>query len=121
MLPHMSRARKQRSSLPVPPDRETAGTDLPGYPLYPATEDMFQSSREASEIDPDDITHTKAPNEEPGTNNEKSSEDEPFGGDLDVPGSELDDEREKDGNEDEENNSYSLGSDEQTDHDEDTP
>ena len=38
---------------------------------------------------------------------------------MDVPGSELDDEREKDGNEDEENNAYSLGADEQIDHDED--
>jgi len=33
------------------------------------------------------------------------------GGDLDVPGSELDDESERVGSEDEENNSYSLGGD----------
>ena len=32
-------------------------------------------------------------------------------GDLDVPGSELDDEEEKIGSEDEENNSYSIGGD----------
>jgi hypothetical protein len=41
------------------------------------------------------------------------------GSDLDVPGSELDDEQEKVGNEDEANNLYSLGSDEQNDPDED--
>lgn len=115
----MNRAQKHSKSLPLPSKDEVISRDLPGYPLYPATEDMFQKSREESDIDPDDITKTKPPNEKPGTKNEKSSADDAFGGDLDVPGSELDDEREKDGNEDEENNSYSLGADEQTDHDED--
>ena len=38
---------------------------------------------------------------------------------LDVPGSELDDESEKSGNEDEENNYYSLGGDDHSDLDED--
>lgn len=116
----MTTSKEKKRSPRLPPEAGVNSKDLPGYPLYPATEDMFQSSREESDIDPDDLTHAKAPNEVPGTMNEKSSDDEPFGGDLDVPGSELDDEREKDGNEDEENNSYSLGSDEQTDHDEDT-
>jgi hypothetical protein len=115
----MNRATKHSKSLPLPPEKEVISKGLPGYPLYPATEDMFQSSREESDIDPDDMTKTKAPNEKPGTENEKSFADDASGGDLDVPGSELDDEREKDGNEDEENNSYSLAADEQTDHDED--
>ena len=114
----MNRARKHSKSPPLPPENEVQSKGLPGYPLYPATEDMFQSAHEDSDIDPDDITMTKAPNEKPGAMNEKSFADDAFGGDLDVPGSELDDEREKDGNEDEENNSYSLGADEQTDHDE---
>ncbi len=39
--------------------------------------------------------------------NEKSMADDVSGGDLDVPGSELDDADEAIGNEDEENNSYS--------------
>lgn len=116
----MTNSKEQKRSPRPPPEADVDSKDLPGYPLYPATDDMFQSSRKASDIDPDDITNLKAPNEEPGTKNEKSFDDAPFGGDLDVPGSELDDEREKDGNEDEENNSYSLGSDEQIDHDEDT-
>jgi hypothetical protein len=40
------------------------------------------------------------------------------GSDLDVPGSELDDELEEIGSEDEENNYYSLGSDDHNDLDE---
>ena len=114
----MSRAKKQSTTLPLHPESDEDPKTLPGYPVYPASEDIFQRSEEESDIDPDDVTNIKAPNDIPGTDNEKSSVDEPFGGDLDVPGSELDDEREKDGNEDEENNSYSLGSDEQTDHEE---
>ena len=43
------------------------------------------------------------------------------GSDLDVPGSELDDESEAVGSEDEENNSYSLGSDEHNDLEESKP
>ncbi len=41
------------------------------------------------------------------------------GSDLDVPGSELDDELEEIGSEDEENNYYSIGSDDHNDLDED--
>jgi hypothetical protein len=116
----MNKTKKPDISLPPPPEDEVVPKELPGYPLYPAADDLFRRSREESDMDPDDVTSVKAPNEEPGTKNEKSFADAPFGGDLDVPGSELDDAREKDGNEDEENNSYSLGSDEQTDHDENT-
>ena len=42
-----------------------------------------------------------------------------YGSDLDIPGSELDDEQENAGNEDEENNYYSLGGDDHNDLDED--
>jgi len=42
-----------------------------------------------------------------------------LGSDLDVPGSELDDEQELIGSEDEENNYYSLGGDDHNDLDED--
>ena len=42
-----------------------------------------------------------------------------MGGDLDVLGSELDDEQEKVGSEDEENNLYSLGGDDHNDLEED--
>lgn len=40
--------------------------------------------------------------------NEKTSATDPYGADLDVPGSELDDADEAIGEEDEENNSYSV-------------
>ena len=45
--------------------------------------------------------------------------DDEFGRNLDVPGSELDDEQENVGNEDEENNYYSIGGDEHNNLDED--
>ncbi|MFT6855402.1 MAG: hypothetical protein ACJA0X_001376 [Cyclobacteriaceae bacterium] len=41
--------------------------------------------------------------------NERSFKDDKSGDDLDVPRSELDDQRESVGSEDEENNYYSLG------------
>ncbi len=85
--------------------------DLPGYPLYPAAEDIFSRYKEETNVNPEDTSKTKEPNEKPGTNNEKDFSDDVSGGDLDVPGSELDDEQERIGNEDEENNSYSLGGD----------
>ena len=46
----------------------------------------------------------KQPNERQGDWNEKSFGEDKSGDDLDVPGSELDDEQEKNGSEDEENN-----------------
>ena len=95
--------------------------DLPGYPLYPASEDIFIKSKEEGNINPEDISRTKelSENDRPGKNNEKDFSDDVSGGDLDVPGSELDDAQEKNGSEDEENNYYSLGGDGHTDLDED--
>jgi hypothetical protein len=72
---------------------------LPGYPTYPSTEDLYAQAEEEEEIDPEVISDLK--------------EDEPVDN-LDVPGSELDDNQEEIGSEDEENNYYSLGGD---DHD----
>ena len=95
--------------------------DLPGYPLYPAGEDIFSKSKEEGNINPEDISKTKELNEnaKAGKNNEKDFKDDVSGSDLDVPGSELDDEQEKIGSEDEENNYYSLGGDGHNDLDED--
>jgi hypothetical protein len=90
---------------------DNARVDFPGYPFYPAGEDIFSRYKEETNMNPEDISKTKEPNEKAGTNNEKDFSDDVSGGDLDVPGSELDDEEEKNGNEDEENNSYSLGGD----------
>jgi hypothetical protein len=69
---------------------------LPGYPTYPASEDIYEQAKEEMEIDPEEISKLK----------EDSDEDT-----LDIPGSELDDTQEEIGSEDEENNYYSLGGD----------
>jgi hypothetical protein len=58
-------------------------------------------------------------NEQAGKNYENDFSNDVSGGDLDVPGSELDDEQEKIGSEDEENNYYSIGGDGHNDLDED--
>ncbi|RPI05896.1 MAG: hypothetical protein EHM64_05025 [Ignavibacteriae bacterium] len=94
--------------------------DLPGYPLYPAREDIFNNSKEEENINPEDISKTKELNEnvKAGKNNEKDFAEDKSGSDLDVPGSELDDAQEKIGSEDEENNYYSLGGDDHNDLDE---
>jgi len=73
---------------------------LPGYPTYPASDDLYVQSKEEKEIDPEVISKDK---------------DEDSGDNLDVPGSELDDNQEEIGSEDEENNYYSLGGDDHED------
>ena len=94
---------------------------LPGYPLYPANEDIFNKSKEERDINPEDTAESKAPNENAsaGKNNEKDFEEDVSGGDLDVPGSETDEKQEFIGTEDEENNYYSLGGDDHNDLEED--
>jgi hypothetical protein len=64
----------------------------PGYPLYPANEDVYKKFK-------------KEELEGPTKNMELTDND------LDIPGSELDDQQEAIGSEDEENNYYSLGGD----------
>lgn len=93
--------------------KEQIEKDFPGYPHYKASEDIFKNDREEKDIDPEDVSHLKAPNANPNQPNEKDFLDDVSGSDLDVPGSELDDELENIGSEDEENNYYSLGGDEQ--------
>ncbi|MHB8336093.1 MAG: hypothetical protein ACYC6P_08040 [Ignavibacteriaceae bacterium] len=92
---------------------------LPGYPIYPVSEDIYNKSKEEMSVNPEDIFKRKAPNEKVGTKNEKDFIDDKSGGDLDIPGSELDDEEENVGSEDEENNYYSLGGDDHNDLEED--
>lgn len=92
------------------PDEQ--GDDLPGYPPYPKNEDIYSQFKEEQDIDPEDPTKTKEPlpEEEPFIDIEESEEDL-MGTDLDVPGADLDDDMESIGNEDEENNYYSIGGD----------
>ena len=89
-----------------------------GYPTYPEQEDIYNKYKEEKDIKPENTSEFKDPNDMSGTNNEKSFKDDYSGSDLDIPGSELDDVREKMGNEDEENNFYSLGGDDHSDLDE---
>jgi hypothetical protein len=94
--------------------------ELPGNPIYPASEDIY--SKAQREEDP----RGNAPSNPKKTNknkaekrNEKDFNEDLSGKDLDVPGSELDDDQENIGSEDEENNYYSLGGDDHNDLEED--
>lgn len=107
------------SQIVIKIDDDKNTEKLSGYPLYPSGEDIYSKFKKESSIDPEDITQTKQPNEPHGKNNEKDFDEDKSGSDLDIPGSELDDEQEMVGNEDEENNYYSLGGDDHNDLEED--
>ncbi len=87
--------------------------------LYPPSDDIYNKFIKEINIDPEDITMNKHLIEALGKGNEKEFGEDMVGDDLDVPGSELDDEQEIIGSEDEENNYYSLGGDNHNDLDED--
>ena len=107
--PPAQQAEKERKAL------------LPGYPLYPDRNDIYSNYKEEENIDPENISKTKEPNKnnKAGKRNEKDFDEDESGSDLDVPGSEPDEQQENAGNEDEENNYYSLGGDDHNDLDED--
>lgn len=94
-------------------------TEFPGYPPYPPSEDIYNRGKKEMELNPNDLSRDKAPNEDSGVRNEKGFEEDMSGDDLDVPGSELDNQQESVGSEDEENNYYSPGGDNHNDLDED--
>lgn len=98
---------------------DASAENLPGYPHYPASEDIYKQDKEEADINPSDPTKKKTPNENPDSTNEKSFRQDHSGSDLDVPGAELDDQDESVGSEDEENNYYSLGGDKHNDLEED--
>jgi hypothetical protein len=93
-----------------------------GYPLYPDKDDIYSRSREDKDLDPEDLTRIKRSDDEDEldleADEDQELDDEFMGGDLDVPGSELDDDMEDIGDEDEENNYYSIGGDKHADLDE---
>jgi hypothetical protein len=80
--------------------------DLPGYPEYSRDEDIYRKGKEEDEIDPENIDSKKviAYEDDLELNDEAGSN-------LDIPGSEMDDDLEDVGSEDEENNYYSLSDD----------
>ncbi|HAZ02928.1 MAG: hypothetical protein A2W90_09495 [Bacteroidetes bacterium GWF2_42_66] len=90
-----------------PPVRQAGHEErniLPGYPVYPESEDIYSHYLKKEDVNPEDISKNKEP-----------SRDKLSSNDLDIPGSELDDKQEDIGNEDEENNYYSLGGDDHDD------
>lgn len=86
---------------------EQAGKNAPGN--TDADDELGLQMGTEADVDEDDLEILNATNAEIGTPQNVSNED--LNTDLDVPGSELDDENESIGEEDEENNYYSLGGD----------
>ncbi len=95
--------------------------NLREYPLYPDSEDIYNKYKEEKNLDPEDTSKikTSAKNDVFMSDVEKELNCDVTGSDLDIPGSELDDDQEQIGSEDEENNYYSLGGDDHNDLDED--
>lgn len=77
---------------------------------YPSHEDIYNQEEELEDIDPEGISGEKTIIPD-NNNNEWKQNSDKLGNDLDIPGSELDDEQEDIGSEDEENNFYSRGND----------
>ena len=96
------------------------GEDQQGYPSYPPGEDIYGKYHKDRNVNPEDPPKIKKSDDKSktGANNEKDFIDDLSGRDLDIPGSESDDELEITGTEDEENNYYSLGGDDHNDLDE---
>ncbi|RED18896.1 hypothetical protein BD847_4143 [Flavobacterium cutihirudinis] len=89
-------------------DKNTANEDQIERNLenldYPASEDIYNQEDKLDDIDPENISGERIINQD---NHEWKQNSDKLGDDLDVPGSELDDEQEEIGSEDEENNFYS--------------
>lgn len=118
--------KKKNILSPLQQEGNKIKTTSEGYPLYPADEDIYNQDVEEENINPEDVSKWKEPNQM--DNEEQANEKDPItigfdkdksGEDLDVPGSELDDEQEATGSEDEENNYYSIGGDNHNDLEED--
>ncbi|MDZ4747039.1 MAG: hypothetical protein SH808_01015 [Saprospiraceae bacterium] len=92
-----------------------------GYPKYPAKDDIYSRAKEEKDIDPADLSKIKSSEKkwEIDPDEEIEIDGDLPGDDLDVPGAELDDDQEDIGNEDEENNYYSIGGDNHEDLEED--
>jgi len=89
-----------------------------GYPIYPEDEDIYKNFQEEEEINPEDPSRKKEPNSN-NASRTKDLNDEYSENDLDIPGKELDDLQGDIGNEDEENDYYSVGGDDHHDLEED--
>lgn len=88
--------------------RSEEDKDLPGYPTNPPSEDIYTRYDKEDDANIENPFNEKEPTEKAV---DEYTDDLLLGSELDIPGSELDDDMEIIGNEDEENNYYSLGSD----------
>ena len=84
---------------------------------YPASEDIFNNAKEV-DMDINDSININPNHTQQLKTNKNAISKEMLGIDLDVPGAELDNDNEDIGEEDEENNYYSLGGDEHNNLDE---
>ena len=93
--------------------KNTDVTKVPDFLNYPPSEDIYRQGKKEEDIDPSEPSKKKQTIDESIANerNELGFETVKTGKDLDIPGSELDDEMENVGSEDEENNYYSIGGD----------
>jgi hypothetical protein len=115
--------KKEKSDNPNLRVQESTNSlnNLPGYPIYPESEDIYNIYLEEKDINPENLQEIKKSNEKynAGRSPDIYLNDEFPIDELDVPGSELDDDMESIGSEDEENNYYSLGGDAHDDLEED--
>ena len=91
----------------------------PDYPLYPPNEDIYSNYTKEEDVDPEQPSKFKSPLIQSYLLKQHDIWKDMSGEELDVPGAELDDDQETIGNEDEENNFYSLGGENHHDLDED--
>ena len=92
-----------------------------GYPKYSDSKDIYNTFKDEFYTENENITKKKDPtkfDKKPTWDIINTDQNYPEN-DLDVPGSELDDDQENIGSEDEENNYYSLGGDNHNDLEED--
>lgn len=112
LAPHSKESNKMQGK------KSQEDKDFPGYPHYPASEDIYNTEEKVA-LNPDDLSKKKKSDKNPGKRNEKDFREDMTGEDLDVPGSESDEAKANSGSEDEENNYYSLGGDNHKDLEED--
>jgi hypothetical protein len=90
--------------------------DSSAYPLYPETEDIYNKEKKDGELSLDSNTGIATPSNKMIEWHDLEYEPDSKRNALDVPGAELDEEI---GEEDEENNYYSIGGDNHNDLEED--
>ena len=109
--------KRKRINQPIKQEK----VNLPGYPLYPDSDDIYRKAEKAGTENPNTILIPLTENDrlEHIMEGENEPKHDALGYPLDIPGSDLDDRQEAIGSEDEENNHYSIGGDNHNDLDED--